>query len=183
VRERARDRLKRIGVAALHAELAARDPATAGRLRPTDPQRVLRAVEVLDATGRPLSSWQKEASAPVLEGLRLAKFVIDVSREDLRARIERRFRTMIDEGALAEAEALERLDPALPAAKILGLRELQALRRGERSKDEAIESAVIATRQFAKRQATWFRGRMKDWRWISDSNEILRSPDWSSEPG
>jgi tRNA dimethylallyltransferase len=130
-RERARNRLKQIGVAALHAELAARDPETAARLRPSDPQRVVRAIEVLDATGRSLSIWQKETGAPVLDGLRLARFVIDVRREELRARIDRRFRAMIDEGALAEAAALENLDPALPASKILGLRELRALSRGE----------------------------------------------------
>lgn len=181
-RERARNRLKQIGVAALHAELAARDPETAARLRPSDPQRVVRAIEVLDATGRSLSIWQKETGAPVLDGLRLARFVIDVRREELRARIDRRFRAMIDEGALAEAAALENLDPALPASKILGLRELQALSRGERARDEAIAAAVVATRQFAKRQTTWFRGRMKDWRWTSDANEIPLSEFVNGEP-
>jgi tRNA dimethylallyltransferase len=172
VRERARRRLREIGVAALHAELAARDPETAGQLRPTDPQRVLRAYEVLEATGRSLASWQKETGRPVLEGLRSARFVLDVPRAELRSRIDTRFRAMMKAGALDEAAALESLDPSLPAAKILGLRELQALRRGEVTEEEAIAAAVIATRQFAKRQMTWFRGRMKDWTWTASGEDI-----------
>jgi tRNA dimethylallyltransferase len=172
VRERARRRLREIGVAALHAELAARDPETAGQLRPTDPQRVLRAYEVLEATGRSLASWQKETGRPVLEGLRSARFVLDVPRAELRSRIDTRFRAMMKAGALDEAAALESLDPSLPAAKILGLRELQALRRGEVTEEEAIAAAVIATRRFAKRQMTWFRGRMKDWNWTASGEDI-----------
>jgi len=165
-RERTRVRLQEMGVTALHAELAARDPATASQLRPTDPQRVLRAYEVFEGTGRSLAHWQKEMGRPVLDGLRLRKFVVDIPRPELRARIEIRFKTMLSEGALDEAAALEGLDPALPAAKILGLRELWALRRGDLTEVEAIALAVTATRQFAKRQMTWFRGRMKDWEWV-----------------
>jgi tRNA dimethylallyltransferase len=163
VRDRARARLEEIGVAALHAELATRDPETASQLRSSDPQRVLRACEVFEATGRPLAQWQKEMGQPVLDGLRLAKFVLDIPRLGLRERIETRFRTMMTEGAVGEAATLEGLDPALPAAKILGLREMWALRRGEISEADAIAFAVTATRQFAKRQMTWFRNRMTDW--------------------
>ena len=170
IREGARARLKQIGVSALHAELAARDPETASQLRPTDPQRVLRAYEVFEATGRPLARWQREMGKPVLDGLRLRKFVVDIPRPELRARIETRFKAMLCEGALEEAAALEGLDPSLPAAKILGLRELWALRRRELSETEAVTLAVTATRQFAKRQMTWFRNRMKDWAWLESSS-------------
>jgi tRNA dimethylallyltransferase len=163
IRECARARLEKIGVVALHAELVSRDLETASRLRPTDPQRVLRAYEVFEATGRPLVRWQKEMGKPVLDGLRLRKFVVDIPRPELRARIEARFKAMLSEGALDEAAMLEGLDPALPAAKILGLRELWALRRGDLTEAEGITLAVTSTRQFAKRQMTWFRGRMKDW--------------------
>jgi len=163
VRERARRHLDEIGVAALHAELGARDPETASQLRASDPQRVLRAWEVLEATGRPLARWQKEMGRPVLEGLKLERCVLDIPRPELRARIETRFRAMLAAGAVEEAVALEGLDPTLPAAKILGLREVQALRRGELSEADAIALAVTATRQFAKRQMTWFRNRMADW--------------------
>jgi len=166
IRARARERLDVLGVAGLHAELAARDPATAAQLRATDPQRVLRAWEVFEATGRPLSSWQGEAGKPVLKGLRLARFVLDVPRPILRERIAVRFQAMLGAGARAEAAALAGLDPTLPAAKILGLRELRALDQGAMTQEDAVTAAVTATRQFAKRQITWFRHRMADWDWI-----------------
>lgn len=172
VREAARARLEEIGVAALHAELATRDPATAAGLRASDPQRVLRAYEVFEATGRPLAHWQEAKGKPVLGDLPVAKFVLDLPRPELRARIDARFREMLDEGALEEAKALEGLDPALPAAKILGLRELLALRHGKLGREEAIQKAVTATRQFAKRQSTWFRNRMADWNWAASGSDL-----------
>jgi tRNA dimethylallyltransferase len=166
IRQQARDKLAALGVAGLHAELKRRDPETAARLRPSDPQRVLRAYEVLEATGRPLAFWQREAGVPVLKDLRLAKFVLDPPRPLLRERIEARFRAMLAAGAREEAASLKGLDPTLPAAKILGLRELWALNEGAMSEAEAAVAAVAATRQFAKRQMTWFRHRMADWKWI-----------------
>ena len=167
IREAARDRLQALGVAGLHAELAARDPQTAAALRPTDPQRILRAWEVLEGTGRPLSGWQREAGTAVLHGLKLARFVLDLERFDLRERIRLRFLAMLEEGALAEAAALKGLDPTLPAAKVLGLRELLAFQSGELPREDAVLLAVTATRQFAKRQITWFRHRMAAWQWIA----------------
>jgi tRNA dimethylallyltransferase len=166
VRTATRARLKEIGVSALHTELSARDPESASKLRPSDPQRVLRAYEVFEATGRPLAYWQRKTGRPVLGGLRLARFLIDVPRPELRARIETRFRAMVAGGALHEAAALEGLNPSLPAAKILGLRELWALQNGTLSEADAITLAVTATRQYAKRQMTWFRNRMADWDWL-----------------
>ena len=170
IRARVRARYEEIGVATLHAELAARDPETASKLRPSDPQRVMRAAEVLEATGRPLARWQGEVGKPVLDGLKLARFVMDVPRPELRARIETRFKVMLGEGALQEATALRGLDPALPAAKILGLRELWAMQDGTLSEADAIELAVTATRQYAKRQSTWFRNRMADWDRLDSHN-------------
>jgi len=167
VREAARARLAALGVAGLHAELAGRDPVTAAGLRPTDPQRVVRAWEVLEATGRPLASWQKEAGEPVLKGLKLARLVLDPGRTVLREHIRLRFLAMLEAGARQEAAVLQGLDPALPAAKILGLRPLQELAAGKLSEPEAITLAVTATRQFAKRQVTWFRHRMADWQWVT----------------
>jgi tRNA dimethylallyltransferase len=166
IRAAARARLSELGVAGLHAELAARDPVTAAGLRPSDPQRVLRAWEVFESTGRPLASWQKEAGTPVLAGLKLARFVLDLERFDLRERIRVRFLKMLDEGARQEAAVLAGLDPTLPAAKILGLRQLTALAAGEIGEEDAVTLAVTATRQFAKRQVTWFRHRMADWKWL-----------------
>ena len=166
IRQRVRDKLDVLGVAGLHAELARRDPETAAQLRPSDPQRVLRAYEVFEATGRPLSSWQREAGTAVLAGLGLACFVLDVDRFELRERIAARFQFMLAAGARAEATALKGLDPTLPAAKLLGLRELWALNEGLMSEADAVTACVIATRQYAKRQVTWFRHRMPDWRWL-----------------
>jgi tRNA dimethylallyltransferase len=170
VRAKARALLDEIGVGALHARLAARDPETAAALHATDPQRVVRAWEVLEATGRPLIHWRKEQSPPLLEGLMLARFVLDPPRPLLRARIAERFEAMLDHGGAEEALALAGLDPALPAAKLLGLRQLIAHARGSLSREEAIAEAVTATRQFAKRQLTWFRHRMGDYGWF-DPNE------------
>ncbi|OAI42579.1 hypothetical protein AYO42_02195 [Rhizomicrobium sp. SCGC AG-212-E05] len=165
MRDAARALLDEIGVEQLHARLMERDPLTASKLRPSDPQRVLRAYEVFEATGRPLVEWQSAPAAPVLKDARLAAFVLDPPRPELRARIAARFAQMVEQGGLAEAQALAGLDPALPAAKLLGLRPLQALAAGELSKDAALENAITATRQFAKRQMTWFRNRMPHYNW------------------
>lgn len=166
VRDAARALLEEIGVAALHDRLAARDPLTAARLRPTDPQRVLRAWEVLAATGRPLAAWQDAPAAPVLPVPKdIAAFVLDPPRPLLRDQIAARFEKMVDGGGLDEARALAGLDPALPASKLLGLRPLQELAAGNLTREAALEAAVTATRQFAKRQMTWFRHRMAHYIW------------------
>ncbi len=161
-----------LGADAFFAELAARDPQTAANLRAPDTQRTLRAYEVFEATGRPLAWWQTQMGKPVLDGLALARFVIAPPRAELHARIETRFDRMIEEGATEEVAALADLDPALPSAKILGRRELLAARAGEMSLDEAKTLAKIATRQYAKRQMTWFRGRMSDWTWLESAGAL-----------
>jgi tRNA dimethylallyltransferase len=163
VREAARAKLKAVGNQAFHEELARRDPIMAEQLFPGDGQRMLRAWEVLEASGRSLAFWQQNEGRPVLDGLTLARFVIDVPRETLRARIEARFAGMLAAGAMEEALALESLDPALPAARIIGRRELLALHDGAMTEAQAIEKAVIASRQYAKRQDTWFRNQLSDW--------------------
>ena len=176
VREGARSLLTQIGVAALHARLAADDPKTAARLKPSDPQRVLRAYEVWQATGRPLADWQEQPGAPVLKNMRLAKFMANPQRALLPARIEQRFRRMVDQGAAQEAACLKNLDPALPAAKLLGLKQVLAWSEGRLGREEAIALAVTATRQFAKRQLTWFRNQMGDYVRIDpDDSNIITS--------
>ena len=170
VRAAARSRLAEIGNATFHAELSMRDPQMAGQLNAGDGQRMLRAWEVLEASGRSLAFWQKNAGRPVLDGLTLARFVVTVPREVLRARIAARFGAMVAAGAMAEALELEDLDPALPAARILGRRELLALHDGAMTEAEAVARAVTATRQYAKRQDTWFRNQFPDWRRIDGSD-------------
>jgi tRNA dimethylallyltransferase len=157
-------------VAALDAEgrgrlIAARDPAIAARLKAPDPQRVTRALAVLEATGRSLATFQGEAQEGLLGVFTIERMVVDPGRDALRERIARRFGAMFDAGAVAEVEALRamNLDPSLPAMKAIGVPEISAWLDGEMSREEAIERAVIATRQYAKRQRTWIRNRMGDW--------------------
>ncbi|MGN6487762.1 MAG: tRNA (adenosine(37)-N6)-dimethylallyltransferase MiaA [Devosia sp.] len=149
--------------------IAARDPAVAARLKAPDPQRVTRALAVLNATGRSLASFQDDAQHGLLEGYALEKLVLNPEREVLRQRIARRFEAMFAEGAVEEVRALLalQLDPGLPAMKAIGVPEIAAMLRGELTETEAIERAIIATRQYAKRQRTWFRGRMADWEWVT----------------
>jgi tRNA dimethylallyltransferase len=148
--------------------IAARDPVVAARLKAPDPQRVIRALAVLNATGRSLASFQDEAQSGLLDGFEIERMVLNPDREVLRERIARRFEAMFAHGAIEEVEALLALglDPSLPAMKAIGVPEIAAMLRGEIEEDEAIERAVIATRQYAKRQRTWFRNRMADWNWI-----------------
>jgi tRNA dimethylallyltransferase len=168
LRTRIRARRAEVGAETFFAELTARDPETASRLRASDTQRVLRAYEVFEATGRPLAHWQRGASVPLLGELKQARFVLSPQRPALRDRIAARFDFMLHEGALEEAWALRGIPPSSPAAKILGLRELQAFKSGEISLEAARQSAVTATRQYAKRQVTWFRHRMADWVWRAE---------------
>jgi len=164
-----------LGKDAFFAEFAARDPKTAARLRASDTQRVLRASEVFEATGRPLSEWQRMPGPAPLAGMKLARFVLSPPRAELHRRIDLRFEQMISAGAMEEVAQLADIDPALPSAKILGLRELRGVRDGNSTPDGAKSAAKTATRQYAKRQLTWFRHRMTDWDWIGaeDTNEIV----------
>ena len=149
----------------LHAELRSRDAAMAAKLLPTDRQRLSRALEVVDATGRSLLDWQREGQdqAP-LARVTVERIFIDVPREELYARAEARFDVMLGAGALDEARAMARLDPMLPAMKAIGLPELVAHLRGEMTLEEATVRAKTATRNFIKRQLTWWRSQMGHWR-------------------
>ena len=156
-RSEARAMLAEQGPAALHARLAAVDPATAAALRPTDGQRIARAWEVWRGTGRGLAAWQSVSPGPGDWSFRA--ILLDPPRPALRAAIAERFDAMLDAGALAELDALLalRLDPALPPMRAHGVPELAAFRRGECTLAQAAQRAVLATSQYTKRQATWFR--------------------------
>jgi tRNA dimethylallyltransferase len=148
-----------------------RDPETARLLKAPDPQRVARALAVLKATGRPLAQFQASAQRGLLDGFEIERIVLNPERGELRARIARRFEAMLSAGAVEEVEALLalNLDPRLPAMKAIGVREIGDWLAGRLSRDEAVELAVTATRQYAKRQRTWFRNRMSDWSWTTPS--------------
>jgi tRNA dimethylallyltransferase len=148
--------------------IAAEDPVIAARLRAPDPQRVTRALAVLRATGRSLATFQDVPQRGLLAGRDLEKIVLNPDRDVLRRRIASRFDSMLQHGAVEEVEELmsRKLDPTLPALKAIGVSEIAGWLAGELSREAMIERAVIATRQYAKRQRTWFRARMADWSWI-----------------
>lgn len=152
------------GGAHLHAILAQRDPVMARRLAPSDTQRVVRALEVLEATGRSLAEWQEQPGNPVIDGVAL-KLLVSRPRPHLHARADARFDAMIAAGALDEAAALGALalDPALPAMRALGVAQLIAAARGDVTIEAAVAQAKAETRQYIKRQETWFRKHMISW--------------------
>ena len=169
VREDVRMRLERDGVEALHAALAVRDPVSAERLKPRDRTRVARALEVVEATGRPLPDWHREGLPPLLPSGTFRALFLAPEREQLYARIDARFDAMLGEGALEEVAALSarRLDPLLPAMKAHGVPALIRHLRGEISREEAAETGRADTRHYAKRQFTWFRHQLPDFSWVA----------------
>src|SRR5690242_20488919 len=152
----------RLGNAGLHQALAARDPEAAQTLAPGDTQRLLRAYEVVAATGRPLAAWHREQEAAV--PFRAAILLLLPPRAALYAACDARFLAMMAAGALPEVERLlaRGLDPALPAMKAVGVRELAALIAGRASEAEAVAAAQQATRRYAKRQYTWFAHQLPE---------------------
>jgi tRNA dimethylallyltransferase len=161
VRDASRRLLAELGNEEFHKLLAARDPVIAGRLDPGNSQRLARAWEVLQATGRSLAEWQAE---PRQGGLAADSRIIAVlpPRQSLYAACDRRLESMLQQGALAEVERLlaRHLDPALPVMKALGVAEFAAHLRGECTLAQALAAAQRATRNYAKRQMTWFRHQL-----------------------
>jgi tRNA dimethylallyltransferase len=174
IRDMVRARLASDGVAALHAELKARDPAAAARLMPGDRARIARALEVVLATGRSLLSWHAEGEPASLDASRAAKVFLMPGREGLLRRIEARFDAMIAAGAIEEVRALaaRNLDPDLPAMKAHGVPWLMRHFRGEIGLAEAVEGGKRDTRQYTKRQATWFRHQLPDFVWVEPESAL-----------
>ncbi|WP_050603550.1 tRNA (adenosine(37)-N6)-dimethylallyltransferase MiaA [Ruegeria sp. 6PALISEP08] len=154
-----------------HQELMAGvDNETLAGLDTNNRARVQRAWEVQRATGRSLLSWQADTPPPVLDLSDTVPIVFDVDKTWLWDRIERRFDQMLDRGAIEEVRAMQnRIDLTLPACKAIGVPELMAYLNGSMTLDQARARATISTRQFAKRQRTWFRARMKTWNHVDFS--------------
>ena len=165
-----RERAATLPTSELHGLLEQRSSAEAARLNPTDRNRILRALEVIDGTGRTLPEWQVEAaSSALVDANEAISIVVSPQRAELYDSINRRFLTMLEQGALDEARVIanKQLDPALPGTKSIGLSALLAHLAGEIDLDEAIVQAQTETRNYAKRQSTWFRNQMPDWRHAS----------------
>jgi len=163
-----------LGEAAFRARLAAADPAAAARIAPGDRQRLSRAWEVFAASGVPLSDWQAR-TRPALASDAWRAVVLEPPRKVLYARCDARLEAMVRGGALDEVAALvaRGLDPALPAMKAVGLRELAAHLRGETGLEQALAAAQLATRHYAKRQMTWLRNQVPDWPRLHSSDEDM----------
>ena len=169
VRARVRAAAEGVAPAELHAQLVSRDPATAARLKPTDPQRILRALEVLEATGQPLAAFQGARAAPLLGEGAWSGFFLAPERDAVRAAIDSRYLNMIEAGALDEVVSLagRNLDPALPIMRAHGAPPLMAHLRGEMSLEDAIARGQADTRAYAKRQFTFARHQLPDFAWLA----------------
>jgi tRNA dimethylallyltransferase len=174
VRAAVRARCDAEGVAALHAELARRDPAMAARLKPGDGMRIARALEVLEATGRSLADWHRDGLPAILDPDEALKIFLVVDRAELYRRIDGRFDAMLAAGALDEVKGLaaRSLDPLLPGMKAHGVPWLRRHLAGEISLEAAAAGGKQDTRRYTKRQATWFRNQMPGWAWLAPDEAV-----------
>jgi tRNA dimethylallyltransferase len=161
-----RARIRTASVSENIAALAPLDPEAAAKLNPGDTTRIARALEVVKSTGRTLAEWQRRHEGGIGDQINPRPLILLPPRNWLYERCDRRFAAMVEEGALAEVEALlaRKLDPQLPVMRAIGVAELGALLRGETTKEQAIAAGQLATRQYAKRQYTWFANQPPaDW--------------------
>lgn len=166
VRERVLAEAEGVPAAALHVRLAAIDAETAAGLRPSDRARILRAIEVVEATGTPLSTLRRgQATPPLLMASRAMRIVLDPPRPWLHERIGERADRMVHDGAIEEARGMGRLglSPDLPAMKAIGVRQFLDHDLGKLTLAETLAAVKTETRRYAKRQMTWFRHQMADW--------------------
>jgi tRNA dimethylallyltransferase len=169
VRQQVRAKAEGRPVAELHAQLAACDPLMAARLRPTDPQRILRALEIFAATGESLAHFQARKTPPLLDISHTMAVFLAPDRKMLNERIDQRFDAMLAAGALAEVELLKQrgLDPALPIMRAHGMPHLLHALRHEMPLEEAIQASKRDTRHYAKRQFTFARHQLPEFQWVA----------------
>jgi tRNA dimethylallyltransferase len=174
VRDDVRARLKSDGAAALHDELKRLDPHAAARLNRGDRARISRALEVMVATGRSIRDWHEDAKPDGPDSLRAVRIFLSPERDELARRIGVRFDAMIEAGAIEEVRALmaRDLDPSLPAMKAHGVPWLIRQLRGEITLAQAVEGAKRDTRQYTKRQETWFRNQLPEFAWVDPEKAL-----------
>src|SRR6202011_714067 len=172
VRAAVRARLTAEGAAALHAELARRDPVGAAALKVGDGVRIVRALEVLEATGRPLAAWHRDGTAPLVDPARAIKIFLAPDRAELKQRIGARFDAMMAAGALDEVRALDArgLDAWLPALKAHGVPWLRRALAGDMPLVAAVEAGKRDTWRYTKRQFTWFRHQLRGLPWVAPAD-------------
>jgi tRNA dimethylallyltransferase len=165
VRCRWREAARTLAPGALHAELQRRDPAMAVRLGSGDLQRIARALEVVDGSGRSLADWQRATSPPLLAGYRLTRLRLALGREAVRARCDARLEAMVAAGVLDEVSALvaRGLSWEQPVMRAIGVRPFATHLTGNSTLEEAVSAAKLETRQYVKRQETWLNRWMADW--------------------
>jgi tRNA dimethylallyltransferase len=171
-----REQVRALPTASAYAALLAEDPARAAKLAPADAARIARSLEVVRSTGAPLAHWQAEPSGGIGGDIALFPLILLPDREALFARCDQRFAQMFDGGAEAEVAALmaRNLSSALPVRRAIGVPEIAGWLAGEYSRDEALRSGQHATRNYAKRQYTWFRRQPpQDWPRAMDNVEIV----------
>jgi tRNA dimethylallyltransferase len=179
VPEAVRRRLRALDAAAVRRELEQRDPAMAATLKAGDSQRNLRALEVLEATGMSLMAWQQRDAAPLFPEADYRCFAAMHPRAEIYARIDARFVTMMQHGALEEVRALmaRGLSPEIPIMRAHGVPELMAHIKGEMTLAAAIAKGQQNTRNYAKRQMTWLRNQLPQARHVQQAAEIERALD------
>lgn len=167
VRAHYRSKLIEEGPAPLHADLLARDPVMADVLNLQDGQRIVRALEVLEASGRSIAAFQDKAGTMIVDPALAQKIIVLPERPLLHQRINGRFDTMLKTGAEDEVRALLKLDltPEMPVMKAIGVSQIAAMFAGTMTRAQVLEKGAAATRQYAKRQMTWFRNQM-DESWV-----------------
>ena len=165
--------VRALPVAEAHSALTQEDPEAATRLAPADTTRVARALEVVRSTGKPLKQWQQHKRGGIADQITLAPMILRPPRDWLIARCDRRFVQMIDAGAIEEVEALlaRHLHPDLPVMRAIGVPEIRAWLGGEIDRETMIERGALATRQYAKRQYTWFTNQPPA-HWPRETREI-----------
>lgn len=164
IRQRLRARLLKEGPEGLHGELAKADPAVGESLNPQDGQRIVRALEVFEATGRSITEFQGQAGPVIVDPDTARKIVVLPDRAVLHQRINGRFEKMLEQGAEEEVKTLLALDlpTEMPVMKAIGVSQIALMLRSEMGRGEVIERGAAATRQYAKRQMTWFRNQMDE---------------------
>ena len=168
-----RQKVRRLDVSAAYEALSEEDPEAATRLSPSDTTRIARALEVVRSTGRPLKDWQAERVGGIGDAINLIPLILLPPRDWLGERCDRRFEAMLERGSIDEVRVLltRQLDPALPVMRAIGVREIAAMIVGVESLESTKVHTKIATRQFAKRQYTWFRNQSPP-AWIREDGEI-----------